>query len=131
MSNYIIADFVCRLNVALKGHLKSINVPNYKIIIELLTILYKNGLILNFFIRLKTIKVFFKFYQNRVVFYSIKVISTPGHRVRWSLNKLSLNYNAHAFGGFYIISTSKGLITSNDCLLGSRISGEILLKIYV
>jgi len=82
MSNYIIADFVCRLNVALKGHLKSINVPNYKIIIELLTILYKNGLILNFFIRLKTIKVFFKFYQNRVVFYSIKVISTPGHRVR-------------------------------------------------
>jgi ribosomal protein S8 len=131
MSNFVIADFVCRLNVALRGHLKSIDVPNYKIIIELLTIFYKNGLISSFNIKSEVIRIFFKFYQNRIVFYSIKVISTPGHRVRWSLNELSYKYNAHAFGGFYIISTSKGLITSNDCLLGNRISGEILLKISV
>jgi ribosomal protein S8 len=82
MSNFIIAEFVCRLNVALKGHLKSIDVPNYKIIIELLIILYRNGLISSFSIKLKVIRVFLKFYQNRIVFYSLKVISTPGHRVR-------------------------------------------------
>jgi ribosomal protein S8 len=82
MSNYVVADFVCRLNVALKGHLKSIDVPNYKIVVELLTILYKNGLILNFYIKLSKVRVFFKFYQNRIVFYKMEVISTPGHRVR-------------------------------------------------
>jgi len=60
MCNFVIADFVCRLNVALRGHLKCIDVPNYKIIIELLIILYKNGLISSFNIRPKAIRVFFK-----------------------------------------------------------------------
>jgi hypothetical protein len=47
------------------------------------------------------------------------------------LSKLSTKFSASSFCGFYIISTNVGLITSNDCLLGKRISGEILLKVSV
>jgi ribosomal protein S8 len=65
------------------------------------------------------------------VFFDVKLISTPGKKVYWSLNKLSLKYNLNNFGGFYIISTSKGLITSHNCLLGNNLSGKILLKVYV
>ena len=61
----------------------------------------------------------------------MKLVSTPGKKVYWSLNRLSLNYNINSFAGFYIISTSKGLFTSNTCLLGKNISGKILLKVFV
>lgn len=44
---------------------------------------------------------------------------------------LSLVYSKNNFSGFYILSTSKGILTSNDCLLGQRIGGEVLLKICI
>jgi ribosomal protein S8 len=49
--------------------------------------------------------------------------------VYWNLNLLSKNYRKHAISNFYIISTSKGLITSNEAILKSSISGEILCEI--
>jgi ribosomal protein S8 len=42
---------------------------------------------------------------------------------------LSKNYRAHSLASFYIISTSKGLLTSNEALLQQGISGEVLCKI--
>jgi len=42
-----------------------------------------------------------------------------------------MNYRKHALSNFYIISTSKGLITSNDAILNKNISGEILCKIKI
>ena len=75
--------------------------------------------------------VYLKYYKNKPVFFDVKLISTPGKKVYWSLNKLSLKYNLNSFCGFYVISTSKGLVTSNLCLLGKNISGKVLLKVYV
>jgi ribosomal protein S8 len=44
---------------------------------------------------------------------------------------LSKHYRKHAFSHFYIISTSRGLMTSNDALLCKNISGEILCRIKI
>jgi len=47
---------------------------------------------------------------------------------------LSKHYRKHAFSSFYIISTSRGLMTSNDALLGKNgknISGEVLCSIKI
>ena len=44
---------------------------------------------------------------------------------------MSLCYSAKGFGGMYVVSTPKGLLTSTECLLSSHISGEILLKLKV
>ena len=109
----------------------SVNVKNTVTCFNVLNILYKNGIIYNFKVEGREINVSLKYLQNRPVFYSIKVISKPGKRVFWTLGQLSLNYNRNNFSGFYILSTSKGLITSNDCLLGQCISGEVLLKICI
>jgi len=65
------------------------------------------------------------------VFLNIELVSTPGKKVYWSLNKLSLKYKFNSFAGFFIISTSKGLVTSNDCLIGGNICGKVLFKIYI
>lgn len=45
--------------------------------------------------------------------------------------KLMLKYSTNNFSGFYIISTSKGLLTSTECLLTSGVSGEVLLKVEI
>jgi ribosomal protein S8 len=131
MSNYIIGDLISRVKVGSKAHLISIKVLNTKISIKILDIFYENGLIRGYHINANSINVFLKYYKNRPVFFDVKLISTPGKKVYWSLNKLSLKYNLNTFCGFYIISTSKGLVTSHTSLLGKNLSGKILLKIYV
>jgi len=131
MSNYLIGDLISRLKVGSKAHLIRIKVLNSKISIQILEIFYQQGLICGYQINVNYIMVFLKYYKNKPVFFDVKLISTPGKKVYWSLNKLSLNYSLRNFCGFYIISTSKGLITSNTCLLGKNISGKILLKVYV
>jgi ribosomal protein S8 len=81
MTNYIVADLISRLNVASKGHLKSIDVLNTKFSFNILDILYKNGLISRFFVFNSRIRVYFKYHQNRIVFYQLKLISRPGCKV--------------------------------------------------
>jgi ribosomal protein S8 len=44
---------------------------------------------------------------------------------------LSKHYRKHAFSHFYIISTSSGLMTSNDALLCKNVSGEVLCRIKI
>jgi small subunit ribosomal protein S8 len=125
---YTLGDFVCRLNVASRGHLKSIDVPNLKIVYKILDILYKQGLIRGFAIKNDKIRVFLKYYENLPVC-KLQLVSKPSRRIYSRLHNLSLIYNNYAFSGFYIISTNKGLLTSTDCLLNKANCGEIILKV--
>ena len=61
----------------------------------------------------------------------LSIISTPGNKIYWSLNKLSEYYNRNNFAGFYIISTIQGLRTSDYCLINKMIGGEILIKVEI
>ena len=132
MSNYSLGDMVSRLRVAAKARYKSVDVLATRFSLEALDVLYKNGLIRSFHITSSgKIRVFLKYYQNRPVYFDMELISKPGRKVSWSLDRLSLYYNLRTFAGFYIISTSKGLMTSTDCLLGGHNSGQILLKVYI
>jgi small subunit ribosomal protein S8 len=133
-SNYILSDFVSRINVATRGHLKSVKVLNTKLTRNILTILYQNGLISKFVVEedeMDAIYVFLKYYRNKMVCCKLEVISKPSKRVYFSLDQLSSLYNKNSFAGFYIISTAKGLVTSNDCLLFRHTSGEVLLKVSI
>jgi ribosomal protein S8 len=42
---------------------------------------------------------------------------------------LSKHYKKYLLSTFYIISTSQGLLTSNEALLNKNISGEVLCRI--
>jgi ribosomal protein S8 len=79
----------------------------------------------------KNILVYLKYKNRKPTVLNIKTISKPSKRVYWNLNVLSKNYRKHAISNFYIISTSKGLITSNEALLRRSISGEILCEIKI
>ena len=131
MNYYILSDLIIRLKLAYKCHLISIKVLKNKFSIKFLNILYKIGVIRGFYIleNENNILVYLKYKNKRATIYDIKVISKPSKRVYWNLNLLSKNYRKHAISNFYIISTSKGLITSNEAILKYSLSGEILCEI--
>lgn len=81
MTNYILSDLISKINVAIKSHLISIKIPKSCYLLQILEILYKNGLLAGIKIENDVIDVLFKYYQNKSVFYSIEVVSTPGNRI--------------------------------------------------
>lgn len=129
--NYHLADLVSRLNVASSRKLATVRVCYTTLNMRVLTILYRNGVIRGFHATSNYISVFLKYMQMQPVFRQIKIISRPGCRIFWKLSKLALVYNYNSFAGFYIISSPKGLVTSHDCLLGLRLSGEVLLQVSI
>ena len=131
MNYYLLSDLIIRLKLAYKCHLISVKVLKNKFSIKFLNILYKIGIIRGFFIleNENKILVYLKYKNKRATIYDIKVISKPSKRVYWNLNLLSKNYRKHAISNFYIISTSRGLITSNEAILNYSLSGEILCEI--
>jgi ribosomal protein S8 len=134
MTNYNFADLLVRINVAYKAKLVSVKVLKNKLTFRFLYLLYKIGLIKSFYVLPNDLQilVYLKYKKNRMpLIHSIDLISKPGKRVYWTLSFLSKNYRKHAMSTFYIISTSKGLITSNEALLYKNISGEILCKIQI
>jgi ribosomal protein S8 len=77
--NYIIADFVSKLNVGLLRKLRFIKIIKSLIYIKLLIILYKYGVIRTFKIGFDHILVYFKFYRGQP-FFKLSIVSRPGKR---------------------------------------------------
>jgi small subunit ribosomal protein S8 len=132
MTNYNLADLVVRIKVAFKARLISIKVIKTKLNINFLYLLYKIGLLRSFHILQQEILVYLKYKKDgRSLINDISIVSKPSKRVYWNLTMLSKKYRQHAFSSFYIISTSRGLMTSNDALLSKNISGEVLCRIKI
>jgi len=130
MTNYIISDLVSRINLGAARRLRFIKINLNNVSLDILKILYKQGAIRSFIIKNNEILIYYKYFNSRIAI-KISLISTPGNKIYWSLNKLSNKFNYHNFSGFYIISTQKGLFSSDYCLLQGRISGEVLIKVEV
>ena len=134
MNTYNLADLLVRIKVAYNSHLISIKVIKCNLNIRFLFLLYKIGILRSFHILNKEnlILVYLKYKKNgKPLIYDIKLISKPSRRVYWNLTMLSQNYSKYSLSTFYIISTSKGLITSNEALLYKNISGEVLCKVKI
>jgi ribosomal protein S8 len=131
--NHILSDVIARLSNAYNLHLSSIKVLKNNMTLNFLFLLYKQGLIRSFFIlrNQKEILVYLKYKNKKPVIFEIKIVSKPSKRVYWSFSTLSLHYRRYSFSNIYILSTSKGLITSNDLIMKDFISGEVLCKIKV
>jgi ribosomal protein S8 len=109
MINFNISDLISRINVASRGHLKSVSVNNTVLTLRLLDVLYKNGVISYFKIHKdrKFIIVYLKYYQNKPAFYNLELVSKPSKRVYWTLSELSFNYSLNCFSQFYIIQLQR------------------------
>lgn len=124
----LLSDLVMRIKVANTAKILKINVINSKLCLNILKVMYKLGYIRGFIvIDNKTITVLLKYINNKSVIKNIYVISTPGRRVYLKSKELKRQIDKKD-SGFYIISTSKGLMTDEEVLLFD-IGGEALIKI--
>lgn len=131
LTNHLISNLVSKLNYGSHKRLRFLNIESNKTTLELLKILYKNGAIRSYRILTEyKVSIYFKYYSSNSVL-KISHVSTPGNRVYWTINNLTRHYNNNNFSGFFIISTQKGLYTSDVCLLEGFIGGEIILKVEI
>src|ERR1700723_3203423 len=119
---YSLADMLSRLHVASLKNIVTVSVTFSKSNLRFLMLLFVEGIIEGFKISNDFILVFLKKMQFNcfLLFRTVKLFSTPGHRTYWSLTKLSKKYSYQNFSGFFVLSSSKGLLTSFDALLKYR-----------
>ena len=102
--------------------------PKTKLVVNLLNLLWNEGYILGYKVRTtnpNSLKIFFKYKQGDSVMKALKLISKPSHPKFYSLSQL---YKLNPKKNLMILSTSKGLMTINECKR-AQISGELLLVI--
>jgi len=129
LTNHTISNLISKINYGVQKRLRFLNIEKDYITLKLLKLLYINGIIRSYrVLNDKKVSVYFKYYSSNKII-KLAIISKPGNRIYWKVNKLMKNYNKNNFSGFYIISTQRGLFTSNHCILDEHISGEILLRL--
>jgi small subunit ribosomal protein S8 len=108
--------------------LKVVEVPNTKLGVKVLLVLYRLGFIGGYSIKSKRhVIVFLKYINHQPCIRNIGRVSTPGHRVYMTISKLTKLYNRKGHG-FYIFTTSKGILTDVEAV-EFNIGGEVLLRI--
>jgi small subunit ribosomal protein S8 len=124
----LISNMISIIKVGSIAKHLDVTVQNSKLCINILSVLYRLGYIRGFTIKNKKfIKVFLKYSDNKPTIRSISVISTPGRRIYLSYKGLEAGLKKKS-AGFYVISTSKGLLTDEESVMFGQ-GGEVLLKI--
>ena len=130
MPNYIISDFISRLNIAKKNKLKKIILTPSKVVLELLKIFENLGIIRGYIVNEDyKVEVMLRYSRSRCAFQHLTVISTPGRRIYVDLLNLH-KYKEKYCSDVLLLSTSKGLMLDVDCHK-YRQGGLLLLRISV
>jgi small subunit ribosomal protein S8 len=126
--NDIISDTIARINNALIKKKKTVKILNNKNIINILTILVKNGYFYGYYFmeNNKYILIFLKYKSNKSVIQKIKRVSKPGNQKYISLYSLIKLENIF---GLFFLSTSKGILSNYEAII-NQIGGEIIFEIF-
>jgi small subunit ribosomal protein S8 len=125
---HLLSNLISSLKVANNAKLLKIEVNSSKFCVSVINNLYRLGYIRGFTVKEKNkIVVLLKYINNLPTIKNIFVISTPGRKVYLKSKELSNNLNRKD-GGFYLISTSKGIMTDEEAVL-LNLGGEVILKI--
>ena len=97
---------------------------NSKLIKHVLNILIREGYIKSYKLKKNQIDIFLKYKNNKSVLTNIKKISKSSKRIYFKNKELYKNKR-----GFYILSTSIGLLTDIQAK-NLNVGGEIICQIY-
>lgn len=106
----------------------NVTIQNSKLCINILAVLYKLGYIRGYIVKdKKNVVVLLKYINNKPAIRNIYVISTPGRRKYIDHKTLTAELKKKD-SGFFILSTSKGILTDEESSMFC-VGGEVLLKI--
>lgn len=128
MVNYIVSDFIAKLNIARRNKLKTLIIIPTSKILELLDAFEKLGIIRGYIINDEyKIEIMLRYYRGKCAFNQLFVVSKPSKRINVDLLKLH-KFKEKYSSDVLLLLTSKGLMFDNDCLK-YRLGGQILLRI--
>ena len=78
---HTLSNFVVILNKGARRRLIYAPLPKFNLGLDIISLLYRLGIIRAFTIVENKINVFYKYYNSSYTFYKIEVVSTPGHKV--------------------------------------------------
>ena len=116
------SDFVARINNTILAKNSSCEVLKNNLVINITNKLTKLGYFSSFEIKERTINIVIS--SNKIN--KIKRMSKPGRRVYSSYSYIPKLFGGH---GFYILSTSKGVLTNIEAN-NMKFGGEILFSIF-
>jgi len=128
MRNFLLVDFVTKMNNAKRWYYKAVVIENSNINREILKLFLQIGIIRGYTIEdPRFIEVWLKRRNGRCVFRKIRVVSIPSKPVYVDLVKLG-KLKDKSNTSFFIVSTSIGLLYDFQCIY-NNISGKVILKI--
>jgi small subunit ribosomal protein S8 len=128
LTNFILGQCLSIIRSGILSKQEYVFLPKTKFSLLFLTFLYKKGLIFSFrIVNEFTIQLFLKYWENRSVIKSFKIISVPSKRIYVNHKKLDKIAKKKVIT---VISTHKGIYTALECLsLG--VGGEVLCLIHI
>jgi ribosomal protein S8 len=130
MYNYTLSDFISRLNIAKRKHLKTIIIKPSNLIFSLLKIFEELGIIRGYsLLDNYKIEVYLKYHSSRCAFQNLIVVSKPSKRIYVNMLKLYKMKEFYA-SNILILSTDKGLMLDVNCLKYKK-GGLVLLRIIL
>lgn len=127
--NYHLSDILVRINVSIKARNIYCLLNNDKFSRVVASILYKEGLIMSFFIKNKNIFIKLKYKGVKSLIKKLTLVSKPGKRIYLKLNELRVLQSSSGLNSIYILSTNQGLLTYYQAVVLRRRGGEVLFKI--
>lgn len=125
MVNYPTGDFLIRLKNAALAYKKEISYPATKLVIAVAKVLEKENMLVDVEVKdgILTTKLAYK--SKKPVLMDVRLVSKLGLRIYQSTDEI----RKHRGASFYIISTSKGVISSKEVgKVGA--SGEVIAEIW-
>jgi len=131
INNYI-ANYVAMLNYAIKTKRIYCRILYTKLGERLSSLLFIHGYILNYRIISNCTYSYIYIQLKRIISFnpllSIQLVSKPTNVIYWTIDRLMDECNRAGELTQYVLSTSKGLLLSNNAI-ASRVGGKILFKI--
>jgi len=113
----LLANFISSFNNGISIKKEFVDVNYSVLILNCLNVLVKNGYILSFkLLNKRIIRIYLKYYKGVSVVKYLKILSTPGFRKYVKIKNLLKLKNLD----FLVISTNKGILSSNDIILNFK-----------
>ncbi len=130
-ANHLISALVSSINNAGAVSKSIVNIQYSNVLLGIVKILSREGFISKYEVyekspNVRNIKISLKYVHGQHSIKDLKIVSKPGKREYTSPKSLLPYYDSL---GFYILSTSKGIITDVEART-LNVGGEILCKIF-
>lgn len=130
-ANHLVSSLISSIKNAVLVRKSSMVVPYSNVIVGILNVLLDEGFINSFeefeeSVNVKRIRIMLKYIRGKSSIQAFQVVSKPGKRIYSSPKSLPSYYDGL---GFYIFSTSKGILTDQKARL-LNVGGEVLCKVF-